>query len=252
METAGTPVAISQPKRAALLAYLAVAEPCGLQRRDTLLALLWPDLDQAKARAALNQALYALRQSVGERAIVSRGEGEVGLDWELVRCDAVELRDALTAGRSDDALALYRGPLLAGFHVSGTPEFERWLEAARARLHEQVSEAAWSLAEVETDPTQAARLARPHTARRHTSWPLGESALGSALREWCRVLDRRSRREMPEDVAAEAFSAREREPSFYQGLIGPSLRSALPGGIAYPWGLRTGGRDQNLLGCSPL
>ena len=160
METAGTPVAISQPKRAALLAYLAVAEPSGLQRRDTLLAVLWPELDQAKARAALNQALYALRQIVGERAIVSRGEGEVGLDWELVRCDAVEVRDALTAGRSDDALALYRGPLLAGFHVSGTLEFERWLEVARARLHEQVSEAAWSLAEVETDPTRAARLAR--------------------------------------------------------------------------------------------
>ena len=166
LQTTGTPVVISQPKRAALLAYLAVAEPRGLHRRDTLLALFWPDLDQAKARAALNQALYALRQSlgVGDDVIVSRGEGEVGLDWEQVQCDAVTLREALTAGRSEDAMALYRGPLLAGFHVSGTPEFERWLDTERPRLHERVSEAAWSLAEVETDPTRAARLARQAAA----------------------------------------------------------------------------------------
>ena len=46
-------------------------------------------------------------------------------------------------------------------------------------------------------------------------------------------------------VTAAAFSARRREPSFYQGLsIGPSLRSALQGRIAYPWGLGPGGPAQ--------
>ena len=29
------------------------------------------------------------------------------------------------------------------------------------------------------------------------------------------------------------------EPSFHQGLIGPSLRSVLRRGMAYPWGLHT-------------
>ena len=38
----------------------------------------------------------------------------------------------------------------------------------------------------------------------------------------------------------------------YLGLRGPSLRSALQGGIAYSWGLRPKGRDQNFRGCSPL
>ncbi len=61
-----------------------------------------------------------------------------------------------------------------------------------------------------------------------------------------RALDHRSRCEMPENFTADAFSAREREPSFYQGLSGPSLRSALQGGIAYPWGLRPGGRESIL------
>jgi hypothetical protein len=41
-----------QPRRAALLAYLAAATPRGSHRRDKLLALFWPELDQVRARAA--------------------------------------------------------------------------------------------------------------------------------------------------------------------------------------------------------
>ncbi len=65
------------------------------------------------------------------------------------------------------------------------------------------------------------------TAERVAASVRASMALGSALREWCRALDRRSRCEMPEDFTADTFSAREREPSFYQGLSGPSLRAVL-------------------------
>ena len=34
---------LAQPKRVALLAYVAVASPRGFHRRDSLLALFWPD-----------------------------------------------------------------------------------------------------------------------------------------------------------------------------------------------------------------
>jgi hypothetical protein len=44
---------------------------------------------------------------------------------------------------------------------------------------------------------------------------------------------------IPGDIAAASFSTPEWEPSFYWGLLGPSLCSALRGGIAYEWGLRT-------------
>ena len=44
---------LRQPKRLALLAYLTLASPRGFHRRDVLLALLWPELDQAAARHAL-------------------------------------------------------------------------------------------------------------------------------------------------------------------------------------------------------
>ena len=48
---------LSPTKRFALLAYLAVAVPRGFHRRDILLALFWPELDQEHARRALRQAL---------------------------------------------------------------------------------------------------------------------------------------------------------------------------------------------------
>ena len=46
-----------QGKRFALLAYLALARPRGFHRRDTLLALFWPELDARRARNSLSQSL---------------------------------------------------------------------------------------------------------------------------------------------------------------------------------------------------
>src|SRR5438034_6212007 len=56
---------LGQPRRLALLAYLAAASPQGFHRRDTLLALFWPELDQEHARAALRQALHVVRDELG-------------------------------------------------------------------------------------------------------------------------------------------------------------------------------------------
>ena len=95
LDSGQSEVATSQPKRTALLAYLAVARPVGFHRRDTLLALLWPELDASRARHALSQALYGLRSALGEDAIVSRGDAEIGLDRSKVWCDVTALDAAL-------------------------------------------------------------------------------------------------------------------------------------------------------------
>ena len=154
---------LRQGKRTALLAYLGAALPQGLVRRDKLLALFWPEADESHARAALNQALYVLRGTLGEEAILVRGDDEVGLNDRMVQCDAVDFERVLVAGRPADALALYRGDLLDGFFVSGAPEFERWLERERARLRQRASEATWMVAEREAvagDSVAAGRWAR--------------------------------------------------------------------------------------------
>jgi DNA-binding SARP family transcriptional activator/TolB-like protein len=154
---------LAQPRRAALLCYLALATPRGFHRRDTLFALFWPEHDAEQARHALRQSVYFLRRALGPMAIVSRGGDELSLASGHVRCDVWEFASALGRGRLMEALALYRGELLAGFHISDAPEFERWAEAERSRLRGQAREAAWTLAlarEREGDASGAAEAAR--------------------------------------------------------------------------------------------
>jgi DNA-binding SARP family transcriptional activator len=140
----GPPIAaVTQPKRLALLLYLALAEPAGSHSRDSLVALLWPEADDDSTRHSLRNTLYGLRQALGEGAIVSRGEGYVELDPAAIRCDAVEVRGLLAAQRWEEALAAWRGDLAPGFHLSGAPEFERWLDEQRAALRRAVASAAW-------------------------------------------------------------------------------------------------------------
>jgi hypothetical protein len=71
---------------------------------------------------------------LGEAAIVSRGEGYVGLDPSALRCDALEMRRLLAEEQWDDAVALWGGDLAPGFHVSEASEFEHWLDDQRAGL----------------------------------------------------------------------------------------------------------------------
>lgn len=134
-----------QPKRTALLVYLAL---CGtFQRRDTVLGLFWPELDSARARNALSQALHYLRRSLGEGVVVSRGDTDVGIDPERLWFDVTALRQALSQGRRAEAVALYKGELMPGFFLSDLPEFEAWLEGQRAALRREVKEALAKLAE---------------------------------------------------------------------------------------------------------
>jgi DNA-binding SARP family transcriptional activator len=137
-----------QPKRLALFAYLLLANPPRLHRRDALVALFWPESSDAQARRALRQALHFLRQSLGPDVLVGRGDEEVGVVAAAIRCDVRAFEHALNAGRLDEALALYRGQLLEGFHVSGVaPELGQWLDDERARLRDLAVRAATTLAE---------------------------------------------------------------------------------------------------------
>src|SRR5689334_19227218 len=79
---------ILQPKRLALLAYLSLAPRRRCRRRDQIVGLFWPELDQEHARGALNQAVRYLRRALGSEVLVSQGEEEIRIDENGLWCDA--------------------------------------------------------------------------------------------------------------------------------------------------------------------
>ncbi|MGH7468646.1 MAG: protein kinase domain-containing protein [Longimicrobiales bacterium] len=137
---------LSQPKRAALLCFLAAARPGGHHSRDSLIAMFWPDMDPERARNALSAALHFLRRSLGKDAILNRNSDDLAINRDLLRCDVVELERLVERDLLDKALALYEGDFLLGFHVSDAPAFERWLDEERTRLRALAARAANRLA----------------------------------------------------------------------------------------------------------
>jgi Tol biopolymer transport system component/DNA-binding SARP family transcriptional activator len=122
----------AQPRRLAILALLAAAGEQGLTR-DKLLAYLWTDTEEDRARRGLNQALYALRQDLGSDEVFLGGHG-LRLNPDVVSSDVGEFEQAIDRGRLEDAAGYYTGSFLDGFHLPGAPEFERWAEEERAAL----------------------------------------------------------------------------------------------------------------------
>ena len=229
---------LGQPKRLALLCHLALAPRTGYQRRDTLLALFWPELSEARARAALRQSIHVIRRAIGDEAVVSRGTEEIGVDRRLLWCDAVAFEEHSGAGRYDAALAIYAGPLLDGFFLGGARQFEEWLDDRRAALCARAVRDARLLAaaaELEGDLPSAVIWARrvcrlapddEHALAALLSLLLRSGDRCGAVRDYERFA-RRLRREFGMEPAGETQSLirRMREPALAEAANAvPALR----------------------------
>ena len=156
-----------EAKDALLLAYLAIAGPT--PRRE-LAALLWPDVDDERARANLRQRLFRLRKALGVELLEGAAVAHlaVGVETDL--------------GERDAGV----GELVAGVGESDAGGLSTWLEAARehrrmrrlellaetASAHESAGQLALALAAaqqlVEADRTSEhahQRLMRLHYLR---------------------------------------------------------------------------------------
>jgi DNA-binding SARP family transcriptional activator/TolB-like protein len=176
---------LAQPKRFALLAYLAVHHSQGPRRRDAVIALFWPELDTEHARGALRQALRFLRRSLGAGVLNGRSEEELAIEEGTLWCDATAFEEACAAARWAQALELYRGDFFDSFFVSGgSAELDRWVESQRTRCRTLAHTAARALA----DGAEQARdfPAAAHMAQRALEFDPDDER---SLRQLVRLLD---------------------------------------------------------------
>jgi serine/threonine-protein kinase len=221
-------VPLSLPsKLAGLLAYLALSPAGAFQRRDKIVALFWPELDQAHSRAALRKAVHALRSLLGAGVIVSHGREAIGIAAEALWCDAVEFASATEDGRLERALELYRGELMPGFHLSGCADYDRWLEDERLTARARAGAAAWGLAR---QHEQNQRLTTAgNLARRAMSLQWGdERILRRTLELLLRIGDRAGAMHLYEEFAKRLKADLEIDPSVETQLLIQRLKSVQP------------------------
>lgn len=226
-----------QPKAVGLLAYLALSAagrgPGGaggarvvrFHRRDRLAALLWPELDQTRARAALRKAVQTVRAALGAAAIAARGDEELALAEGVVWCDAVAFVRLVEEGLLAAALDLYDGELLPAFHLPGCGEFARWLDDERAGRRERAAAASWALAvshERSAEHTAAVQWAR-RTVR--YAWD-DERALRRALVLLDQMGDRAGALRLYDEFARRLRAEYEGEPSRETRAVVAAMRAS--------------------------
>jgi serine/threonine-protein kinase len=135
----------TQGRRLALLALLASARGRPVPR-DKLLAVLWPESSTDRARHQLSDDLYILRGALGDGVVRSVGD-ELALNPDAIASDAEMFERLLDEERHEAAVELFTGPLLDGFHLADSVEFEQWLDLERTRLGRRYAAALETLAE---------------------------------------------------------------------------------------------------------
>jgi DNA-binding SARP family transcriptional activator len=147
IEYQGRTLKIERRKALALVAYLALAEQS--QSRESVAALLWPDLDHEHARSALRSTLHTLTTPIPFEWILT-DRASLGLKRDSVWVDVNAFLALLTESSThlhghDDAcegcvdlfkqaVNLYQADFLAGFDVSDSAEYDDWQGAQRAWL----------------------------------------------------------------------------------------------------------------------
>ena len=141
-------------KAQALLYYLTATGEA--HRRDTLAALLWSDIPDARAKKNLRDILSNLRQLAGPFLIITRQE--VGINpGTATNVDSHNFLQALAALRDmetptapasaqalqslAEAVDLHKGEFLAGFYAPDAPLFEQWMLAEREHLRLELGHA---------------------------------------------------------------------------------------------------------------
>jgi DNA-binding SARP family transcriptional activator/predicted ATPase len=188
-------------KARALLAYL-VVESDQAHAREKLADLFWPDMPVKRACSNLSQALFSLRQRLGDQqaqppyllrsreAVQFNPESDYWLDVQAFSAllaegnlqdrSQCESRPGLCQ-RLEAAVELYRGDFLEGLTFDSGLAFDEWVLVMRQRLQWQALLALHRLAETYAERGEVAR-ALPHAWRQVQLDPLSEPACRQLMR----------------------------------------------------------------------
>ena len=215
---------LTNSKAVGLLAYLAVPSVGRFVRRDRLVAMFWPGLDQQRARTALRKTVFAIRTALGPESVHSRGEEEVALSNRVLRCDAADFIRAADEGFLVAALQLVRGELMPGFHLAECLELDQWLEQERTNARERAAAAAWALAKrLESDQQLSDAVGMARLSVR-IAWT-DERALRRALLMLDRIGDRAGALRLYEEFTRRLRTELDAEPSPETVEVAARLRS---------------------------
>ena len=155
LECDGAPLQFDSRKIVALVAYLAMTGES--HRRESLVTLLWPELDPSRGRAGLRRNLSVLKKALaGEWLVIDReivGSDPSADCW----IDVNEFHRLLLARREHDhpesdlcpdcltsmteAVDLYRGDFLEGFSLRDSPNFDEWQFFQTESLRQELASA---------------------------------------------------------------------------------------------------------------
>ena len=130
----GSPIELSMGKPLALACFVAL-EPSDVTR-DDLAMLLWPQVSEERARQSVRQAIWTLRNSIGDHFIT-----EVNKHVTLgshVSTDLSEMMRALANSDLDAAVDLWQGGVLLGLDIGDAPAFGRWADEIRAGYRQRL------------------------------------------------------------------------------------------------------------------
>ena len=238
---------LSMRRLGALLAGLLLRHPNPMPREE-LLGILWPDEDLSVSRNRLRVLLNALRQHLepgdaisgsvlqAERSAIQLAVGAFTSDYHDFLQALQTAKDAVSEGDKvaalKQAVALYRGELLAGF-------YDEWILAERRRITELHYMALRELTRrlmQSDDPEQAVDYARqavvaePLDEEAHEDLMRLYQAIGqpaAALRQYDQ-LERLLREEVAAEPSADSRRLREQIESGLGHGITQAVRSVRP------------------------